>query len=222
MSVTKVPPHPPAKPAVNATARAEGHLEGMSVSIAPAPENKQSVKDHIASRFFGVKNLFRGLRQRAETVEFDPSGPPLPPPLPLPRLPDGTVNVEAIFDENALVKRLKRIAGCFSSAEEQAVKFLEIAQQLPDLDSTLEVQTFIDAMRSEFTSGSADHWLSNSGREVPDLDACLRSIKEKAQSPDADAEALREEINVLVDPLRAAQIQLVSTTLIPALQAECA
>lgn len=218
MSVTKVTP-PKAVDTVARTAAPEGRLEGMSVTMAPAPPPKKTVKAQIASKFQGVRRLFSGLGKRAESAELSTVGPGRHP-VPLPRMPDGTVNVEAIFDQTTLVKRLKRIADEFGKAEGQAVRFLEMTQQLPEVDSAVAAQVFVDAVRSEFTTGHVEHWL-HTGSDVPDLDARLSAIKEKAQRPNADPRELKEEINALVDPLKAVQIQLVTSILLPALQAEC-
>jgi len=218
MSVTKVTP-PKTVDTVARAAAPEGRLEGMSVTVAPAPPPKKTVKSQIASKFQGVKRLFSGLGKRAESAELSAVGPGRHP-VPLPRMPDGTVNVEAIFDQATLVKRLKRIADEFGKEEGQAVRFLEMTQQLPEVDSAVAAQVFVDAVRSEFTTGHVDHWLHTSS-DVPDLDARLSAIKEKAQRPHADPRELKEEINALVDPLKAVQIQLVTSILLPALQAEC-
>ncbi|HSJ01711.1 MAG: hypothetical protein ACAI34_21300 [Verrucomicrobium sp.] len=220
MSVTKVPSNRPAKAGAVATAQ-EGLLEGMSVTVAAPPPPKTTVKAQIASKFRGVKNLFRSLGKRAESASIDPQGPARLPHPPLPRLPDGSVNVEAMFEQASHVRRLKRIADDFGKAESQAVKFLVMTQQLPELDSPFAAQIFVDAVRSEFTSGNSEQWLHTGNSDVPEIDARLRAIKEKAQSPGAEPHELKAEINALVDPLKAAQVQLVTTTLLPALLAEC-
>lgn len=219
MSVTKANPHKTVQTGATA-ATSEGRLEGMSVTVAVPPPPKRTVKAQIASKFQGVTRLFRGLAKRTDSVRISPDAPPRLPPPQLPRLPDGTINLEAVFDHTALVKRLKRVAEDFGRQEMQAVRFLEMTQQLPELDSAMAAQVFVDAVRSEFTAGHAEEWLKTGG-SVPDLDARLSAIKEKAQRPQADPTELKQEINAVVDPLKSSQMQLVATVLLPALQAEC-